>query len=383
MFAKINKNIDQFFKKKKLVRSSSHKLSEPIYDHLETKKIIKSFLMGELSQGKNVKKFEDYFAKLNQCKYGIATNSGSSANLLALNALKNIYNLKNNDEVIIPASTFATVAMPIIQLGLKPVYLDVKLDTLNIDENEIEKAITKRTKIIMPVHTLGLPANMPSICRIAKKRKLLVLEDCCESHGASINSKIVGSWGEISAFSFFVAHNITTIEGGMILTNSKILNDECKSLREFGRINQKDIKKKRYYSDKKLKDYDKRYVFKSIGYNMRIFNLKRIKNANFLNDLIKKHLSEYFFTTSTIPYYVNTYYTFPFLIKKGVKKTRKQICDFLEKNKIETRPMMGGCLPDQPAFKNSPGRIVGNLKNSRYIRDNCFFVGIHRLRSYI
>ena len=119
------------------------------------------------------------------------------------------------------------------------------LKTLNISVNEIKKAISKKTKIIMPVHTLGMPSNMPEIIKLAKKKNILVFEDCCESHGASINGKPVGSWGLLSAFSFFVAHNITTIEGGMILTNNKKIFKECRSLREFGRIDQENIGKNR------------------------------------------------------------------------------------------------------------------------------------------
>lgn len=390
----IEKNLKKFYKKKESKNSKYLKLSEPIYDIREAKKIFSNFLKGKLSQGDNVKNFEKIFSNINNCKYGIATNSGSSANLIALNAIKNIFNLKNNDEVIIPASTFATVAMPIIQIGLKPVYVDVDLKTLNISVNEIKKAISKKTKIIMPVHTLGMPSNMPEIIKLAKKKNILVFEDCCESHGASINGKPVGSWGLLSAFSFFVAHNITTIEGGMILTNNKKIFKECRSLREFGRIDQENIGKNRYYSDKYLKDYDKRYVFTKIGYNMRMtdlqaalgieqtkkmkkFNLKRIKNASFLKKLIARDLSKYFFTTQNQKKYVNTYYTFPLIIKEKINFSRKEICNFLEKNFIETRPMMGGCLPDQPAFQNSPGKIIGKLKNSRIIRDRCFFVGIH------
>lgn len=395
---KINSEIDNYYK----VKNSNQKLSntkitlsEPIFDNLEAKHVINCFLNGNLSQGKLVKDFENKFSKEMNCKYGIATNSGSSANLIALDALKQIYKIKNGSEVIIPASTFATVAMPIIQLGLKPVYVDIDIETLNLNIDQLKKAININTKIIMPVHTLGMPANMIEITKIAKNNKLLVFEDCCEAHGAAINQKKVGSFGKISAFSFFVAHNMTTIEGGMILTNDKAINDKCRSLREFGRIPQKLINKdSRYYSDKFLKDYDKRYVFTEVGYNMRMtevhaglgliqlkklnrFNSIRIKNASFLSNLINKNLADFFLTTKKEKNYTNTYYTFPLILKKNIKKSRRQICEFLENNRIQTRPMMGGCLPDQPAFRGQPGRIVGSLKNSRYIRDNCFFIGIH------
>lgn len=376
------------------VLNNEHTLSDANFNEKEMKSLIYNFYMKKLSQGQNVKKFESLFAKKIGTKYAVAVNSGSSANLLALQSLIDIYKLKKNDEVIIPASTFATVAMPIIQLGLKPVYCDIELSNLNLSIKEIKKAISKRTKIIMPVHTLGMPSDMIEIKKIAKKNNLLILEDCCESHGAAIRKKKVGSWGDVSAYSFFVAHNITTIEGGMILTNNLKVYKKCLSLREFGRIEQSNIVFKRYISIGNLKNYDKRYVFESLGYNMRMtdlqgglgviqtkkmdaLNKRRIKNAKYLRNLILNKLNKYFNIVEEKKDYLNTYYTFPILIKNTVKKSRLEICKFLEKNKIQTRPMMAGCLPDQPALIKTKGRIVGNLQNSRFVRDNCFFVGIH------
>lgn len=381
-------------KNNKIKKNIGISLSEPQYDFEELYAVISNFLNKNYSQGKNVAKFEKIFARYTNTKYAIAVNSGSSANLISLLALKKIFKLKKNDEVIVPASTFATVAMPVLQVGLKPVFCDIDINTLNISISDLEKSISNRTKIIMPVHTLGLPCEMNNIMNIAKKKKLIVLEDCCEAHGASINKKKVGSWGDVSAFSFFIAHNITTIEGGMILTNNKKIYEECISLREFGRINQKTIKKNRYFSNSKIKDYDKRYVFTNLGYNMRMTELQgalgviqtkkldklnkiRINNAKLLKKLIKKHLSNYLFTTSYKDNYKNTFYTFPLILKETCPKNRKEICNFLESIKIQTRPMMAGCLPDQPAFYDQPCRIVGKLNNSRLIRDKCFFVGIH------
>ena len=369
-------------------------LSQPSFDFQEIKGVIDSLFSGWISLGPNVRKFERDFSKKIGCKYGIAVNSGSSANLIAIQALKKKFKLKNNDEVIIPASTFATVAMPILQSGLVPVYVDIDIKSLNIDPIEIKKAISSKTKVIMPVHTLGLSANMKEINKIAKKNNLIVLEDCCEAHGSTSKGKYAGSWGNISCFSFFVAHNITTGEGGMILTNDKELKNICLSLREFGRINQRDLHSKRFYSDRILKDYDKRYVFKEIGYNLRMtdlagaigiiqlkklfkLNKKRISNAKYLYKKIIKKYSDFFDLPGINFDESHSFYTFPIIIKKGNLIKRKILCEFLEKHKIQTRPMMAGCLPDQPAFRNKPGRIVGNLKNSRFVRDNLFFIGIH------
>ena len=369
-------------------------LSAPVFDHKEKNSAIKAINNLRLSQGVNVKKFEKIFSKFVGTKYGIATNSGSSANLITLEALKEYFKLKNGDEVILPAATFATVPMPVLQVGLKPVFVDVDPDDLNISVKEIERAITKRTKIVMIVHTLGYPAKMREIKKICKKKKLILFEDCCEAHGASINRKIVGSFGEISAFSFFVAHNITTGEGGMVMTNNKKLEQILRSLREFGRIQMKSNKlSNRFYTKRKLKNYDKRYVFERPGYNMRMtdivacfgveqvkklkyFNLLRNKNANYLIKKIKiNKLDEFLKYYKTNKGEYHSYYTFPLKLKKP--STRLKLVKYLEQNGIETRPMMGGCLPDQPAFQKRKIKIIGSLKNSRDIRDNVFFIGIH------
>ena len=369
-------------------------LSAPVFDHKEKNSAIKAINNLRLSQGINVKKFEKMFSKFVGTKYGVATNSGSSANLITLEALKEYFKLKNGDEVILPAATFATVPMPVLQVGLKPVFVDVDPDDLNISVKEIERAITKRTKIVMIVHTLGYPAKMREIKKICKKNKLILFEDCCEAHGASINRKVVGSFGEISAFSFFVAHNITTGEGGMVMTNNKKLDEILRSLREFGRIQMKSNKlRNRFYTKRKLKNYDKRYVFERPGYNLRMtdivacfgveqvkklksFNLLRNKNANYLIKKIKiNRLDEFLKYYKTSKGVYHSYYTFPLKLKKPF--TRLKLVKYLEKKGIETRPMMGGCLPDQPAFQNSKIKIIGSLKNSRDIRDNVFFIGIH------
>ena len=166
-------------------------LSAPVFDKKEKNSAIDAIKNLRLSQGVNVKKFEKIFSNFVGTKYGVATNSGSSANLITLEALKEFYNLKNGDEVILPAATFATVPMPVLQIGLKPVFVDVESDDMNISVKEIKKAISKKTKIVMIVHTLGYPANMTEIKKLCKKKNLILFEDCCEAHGASYKKKTV------------------------------------------------------------------------------------------------------------------------------------------------------------------------------------------------
>lgn len=389
----IRKYYDALFSEK---RSENKKifLSEPTYDSREAIHAIRTILGGWISQGAKVRTFESIFSEYVGGTAGVAVNSGSSANLLSILALKEGYGLQDGDEVIVPATTFSTVAMPVIQAGLIPVYVDVERRSFNIDPVQVQKAISNKTKVIMPVHTLGYPADMPQIMDIANRHDIIVFEDCCEAHGSSINGKKVGSFGDVSTFSFFVAHNMTTGEGGMIVTNNGKIEETCRSLREFGRINQKDVSTNRYYSDEVLKDYDKRYVFDRIGYNLRMtditasfgieqlakldeMNSHRRINAAFLISDLTTNAGEFFEVPEERPGYIHTYYTFPITITEKAPFTRREFADYLEAHRIETRPLFAGCLPDQPAFRKAPGRTSGDLAVSRYLRDNVVFIGIH------
>lgn len=393
---RINKLVKDFYKVPVTRDRKLLPISDLPYGHEEVNSAINALLNGWISQGKNVEHFESKFSKKIGMKFGVATNSGSSSNLVALSALKSIYGLKDGDQVIVPASTFATVSMPVIQVGLTPVYVDINRETLNIDTEELQKAINDKTRILMPVHTLGLPCDMKKIMEIAKKNNLLVFEDCCEAHGASIDKKMVGSWGDVSAFSFFVAHNMTTGEGGMILTDDEDIYLKCQSIREFGRIKTKKAPKSIYYSDEVLKDYDRRYVFSDLGYNLRMtdicaglgieqtkklddMNKIRLRNANYLRKNFINYYNKFFEVQIADDNYVHSYYTFSFTLKEGCSFNRKMLSLHLESKGIETRPMMAGTLPDQPGLRNCNGIILGDLKNSRYVRDNTLFVGVHPL----
>ena len=167
----VKQHYDQLEEDRKHQKINRISLSEPFYDSLEAMNAIETILNGWISQGPKVKQFENQFSKYIGTNFGIAVNSGSSANLLAISALKRKYNISNGSEVIVPASTFATVSMPIIQLGLIPVYVDVCRDTLNIDPIQVEASITNKTRILMPVHTLGFPAQMLELEIIAKKKQ--------------------------------------------------------------------------------------------------------------------------------------------------------------------------------------------------------------------
>ena len=378
--------------KYKKTNKYKYPISAPIFDSKEVNSALESILKLQISQGVKVAEFEKKFRKYIGANYAVATNSGSSANLLALQSLKEIYNLKKNDEVIIPSTTFATVVMPILQLDLKPVLLDVSSENFNIIEKNIENAITKKTKILMIVHTLGLACNMDIIQQICKKKNILLFEDCCEAHGSTFRNKKVGSFGIVSAFSFFVAHNMTTGDGGMVLTKHKKIYERVKSLREFGRT--QDVSK-RWVDIKNLKDFDVKYIFNNIGYNMRMgdiqasFGIEQLKkldkfnnirniNAKFFDNYFNSKFAKKFFkiTTYNRKLSFHSYYTYPITIVKNKYFKRIELLKYLEKKGIETRPIFCGSIPDQPFMQNVKYK-KNKLTNSKYIRDNSFFIGVH------
>ena len=366
----------------------------PVFDEREIFSIIDTILNLRISQGPAVKKFETMMAAYVGKKYAVAVNSGSSANLLALKTLLEAKKIKPGDEIIMPAATFSAVASPALHLGLKPVYVDVEKKSLNIDPLEIVKAVSKKTRVIMAVHSLGNPAEMKKISALAKKHRLIIIEDCCEAHGAKIGKKNVGSFGDLATLSFYVAHNITTGEGGMIFTDNKKYYDILISLREFGRLPLKVIRGKRFsYSDSILKDYDARYVTARLGYNVRMtdleaslgvvqlkkldaFNKRRLKIVVRYQKLLNKY-PKYIQTPQTRPGTFHSFYAYSFLIKNNKKFNRKDLALFLENKGIETRSFFDGCLPDQPAFRAQPHRSVGRLPVARLLRDTALFVGCH------
>jgi len=234
-FENIREDQAKFFPK-----SPKIPLAIPPYGWEEIDESLDSLLNMKTTMGEKVKLFEKKFAEYLGVKYALMVNSGSSANLLALSILTNPLlgnkRIKNNEEIITPAVTWPTTVYPISNVGAIPKFVDVTLDDFTIDVNEIEKAITKKTCGIMLVHLIGNPCDMQKIKKIAKKHDLWLIEDACEAHGAKYYKKHVGSFGDLSTFSFFASYHITTMEGGMVLTSNKILYELGKSLRTVGWI---------------------------------------------------------------------------------------------------------------------------------------------------
>jgi CDP-6-deoxy-D-xylo-4-hexulose-3-dehydrase len=368
-------------------------LNVPSYDWEEAYEAIDSLLTTWVTMGKKVQTFERMFAEFIGVKNAVMVNSGSSANLVALSVLTNraIRNsIKRNDEVITPAVTWSTTLFPIINIGAIPVLVDVDPETFTIDTDEVEKAITHKTKAIMPVHLLGNPCDMKKIMEIAEDHNLFVIEDACEAHGAEFEGKKVGGFGDLATFSFFFSHHISTIEGGMVVANNEKYAELAKSLRAHGWIRELENKEK---IAETYKGIDKRFLFINVGFNVRpteiqgAFGIHQIKkldgfikirrdNAKYWTKKLKIY-SDYLAIPEDKKDVKHVWFGYPITVKFGAPFTREELVNFLEAKGIETRPIMAGNIVEQPVMKSFRYRKVGDLKNSRIIMRRSFFFADH------
>lgn len=371
-------------------------LNNPNYGWQEAIEVTESLLSTYVTMGEKVFKFERMFAEYLGVKHAIMVNSGSSANLVALSILSNPITkgrIELGDEVIVPAVTWSTTIFPIINIGAIPVLVDVNLEDYNINLKILEKSITPKTKAIMPVHLMGNPVNMTAIKKIAKKHNLFILEDSCEAHGAEHKGKKVGTFGDIGTFSFFFSHHISTMEGGMVVTDNDHYAELAKILRTHGWIREL---KDREKIAKKYPKIDKRFLFINMGYNFRptafqgafgihqIGRLEKIikskrENADYWTKILSKY-SDLLILPSTEEERGErkVWFAYPIIIREEANFSRKELMDFLESKGIETRPIEAGNLAEQPAMKLFKYRVSGKLHNSKIIMDRAFFFGNHQ-----
>lgn len=375
-----------------------------VYDEKELVNLVDAALDFWLTAGRYARKFEEGLAKFLGIKHCLLTNSGSSANLLALSALTSPLlkerRLKPGDEIITTACGFPTTVNPIIQNNLVPVFIDVELGSYNIRADEIEKAISKKTKAIFITHTLGNPANIDKITTIVKKHNLWFLEDNCDSLGSKYRGKYTGSFGHISTCSFYPAHTITTGEGGAVLTNDPLLRRIILSFRDWGRdcwcepgCDNTCGKRFAWQIGKLPFGYDHKYIYSHIGYNLKITDLQaaigvaqikklprfikvRQKNFRRLYHYFEKY-RDFFLLPEWQEETEPAWFGFPLLVKENAPFTRAEIVEYLEENKIATRMLFGGNLTKQPAYENIRYRIYGSLKNTDLVMNNLFWVGVY------
>lgn len=321
-------------------------------------------------------------AKYLGVKYGVLSNSGSSAALLALSALE----LPKGSEVIIPAVTFPTIFNIILQCGLVPVVIDTRIGTYCMNVSEVEKAITKKTKAIIAVHLLGNVVDMPSLMKLAKKHKLIVMEDLCDAFGSTINGKKVGSFGHINFTSFHAAHIIAMGQGGGTYTNDKKLAEKVRMYRDWGR--QANLKGNNNKFKELPKDQSPNFIYEKIGYNLsplelqaamgrvqlrKVEKIKKLRKRNF--NYLLKELSD--IPDLWMPVWMREadicWFGFPI----SVYGDREKLLKFLEKKGIETRTMFTGNITKHPAYKGVAYRISGPLDQSDWILESSLWFTVH------
>ena len=340
------------------------------------------------TMGPKVKKFEDEFASHFNSDYAIMVNSGSSANLLMIASLfySKEYDLKEGDEVIVPAVSWSTTYYPVHQYGLKLVFVDVDRDTLNISPEEIKKAISPKTKIIFAVNLLGNPCEFDEIIRICKKNNIILIEDNCESLGAKYQEKFTGTCGIMGSFSFFFSHHLQTMEGGMILTNDKNLYELCVSLRAHGWI--RDLPDDNSIEKKTGNSFHDSFNFVTPGYGIRplemsgaigsvqlqklpIFISNRKKNATIFKSLFENEPNIAIQQETE----VSSWFGFSLLLTNKLSSFRDDLINILKENNIECRPIVAGNFTKNPVIKFMDYDICGELSASDEIDKNGFFVG--------
>lgn len=379
-------------------------VSGKVYDDKELQILIASSLDFWLTAGKYNDEFENQIAKFLGAKFAITTNSGSSANLLAMSCLTSDQlgekALKPGDEVITVAAGFPTTVNPILQNQLVPVFIDVDIPTYVANSNLIEDAVTDKTRAIMMAHTLGNSFDIESVMKIAIKHNLWVIEDCCDALGTKYDGKLVGTFGDISTVSFYPAHHITMGEGGAVFTNNPQLKRLLESFRDWGRdcfcpTGQSNTCGKRF--GWKLGDlpegYDHKYTYSNLGYNMKITDMQAaiglaqlqklpefIEKRKYNFQFLKKKLSEttkFLILPEATPKSDPSWFGFPITVKDEAPFSREELVHFLSDNKIDTRPLFAGNITKQPYFKNREYRVNGNLKNSDDVMNCSFWIGVY------
>jgi len=369
------------------------RLHEPTVDGAEIYAALETMLSTYTTMGKKVRTFEKQYAAYIQSTHAVMSNSGSSSNLLSVAALANPFtpnHLQPGDEVIVPALSWSTTIWPIVQHQLIPVVVDCDINSFNLDLNQLESAIGPKTRAIKLVHVYGNPCNMDAIMSLAKKHNLFIIEDCCEAMGATFNNQHVGTFGHVGNYSFFFSHHISTMEGGISVTNDFALTETMRILRAHGWSREADEHQK-YVNQ--YPDIDPRFIFINTGYNLRptevnaamgqlqlpkldAFIDKRRESADFYLKALSKY-SEYFHFQQETTNSKHVWFGFPIIVKPNAPFTVKEITAHLQQNNIETRPIIAGNMARHPAFKQFAHRIYGDLNHADTVMKQGFAFACH------
>ena len=382
----------------------------PLFDSTEIVAATETLLKGWLVMGNDCARFEQKFPKYFDKKQGVLTNSGSSANLLMMSALKSKrgHNLPVGTKVLTPIAGFPTTLNPILQVGFSPVFVDIEMDTLNLDLDQVEAALAAHPdiKVITFAHVLGNPPDMDRLMQIIEKHELILLEDCCDGLGTTYDGRPLGSFGEMASCSFYPAHHITMGEGGFVACNDKITEDILRSFREWGRgcycVGPEANKLKCGSCKSRFSNwipalpdqiFDHKYVYDEIGYNIKpielqgsmglaqieklpVIDKRRRENYNALYAKFEKY-EKYFVLPKARAKSDPSWFAFPLTIRPDAPFNRTEIVDFLEDQKIQTRPYFAGNIMLQPAYDHlmPADQARDEFPVATYVMQNTFFLG--------
>ena len=374
-----------------------------VFGESELKSAVEASLDFWLTSGPYTEAFESRFAKTVGMRHAFMVNSGSSANLLALSSLTSPAHgdraLMPGDEVITVAAGFPTTVTPILQNGLIPVYVDVDPETYVAIDEQLEAAISTKTKAIMMAHTLGNPFNLDFVQALTKKHNLWLIEDSCDGLGGTYRDQNLGSFGDLSTFSFYPAHHITTGEGGAVLIKKVTHKRIVESFRDWGRdcwcapgCDNTCLKRYEWTLGQLPEGYDHKYTYSHLGYNLKSGDIQaaiglaqldrlesfvelRRRNWAYLFSAIKE-LQEFLVLPKAMENSDPSWFGFALTVKPNSPKTRNQIVQELNEKKIGTRLLFGGNLLRQPAFIGTPRRVIGDLVNTDRIMNDTFWIGV-------
>ncbi|MFE6984864.1 lipopolysaccharide biosynthesis protein RfbH [Streptomyces griseus] len=377
--------------------------SGAVLDEDDRVALVEAALEMRIAAGPSSRKFESQFARLLKRRKAHLTNSGSSANLLALTALTSHTlgdrRLRRGDEVITVAAGFPTTVNPIVQNGMVPVFIDVELGTYNTTAERVAAAIGPKTRAIMIAHALGNPFEVAEIAQLAKDHDLYFVEDNCDGVGSTYRGQLTGTFGDFTTVSFYPAHHLTMGEGGIVLTSDLKLARVVESLRDWGRDcwcepgkNNTCLKRFEYQMGTLPEGYDHKYIFSHVGYNLKATDLQAALGLSQLTKVDRfiearrtnwRRLRE---GLDGLPHLVlpeatagsdPSWFGFALTVDPQAPFLRAELVDFLESRKIGTRRLFAGNLTRHPAYIDTPHRIVGDLTNSDIVTDQTFWVGVY------
>jgi CDP-6-deoxy-D-xylo-4-hexulose-3-dehydrase len=379
-------------------------VSGKVFDADDVVALVDSALDFWLTAGRFSEQFEREFAQTLGLRYALLTNSGSSSNLLALAVLSSATlgarRLRPGDEVITCAVGFPTTVNPVLQYGCVPVFLDADIPTYNIDVSRLEDAVSPRTRAIMIAHTLGNPFNLDAVTAVARKHGLWLIEDSCDALGATYRGQMVGTFGDVSTFSFYPAHHITMGEGGAVATNRPYLKKLLESFRDWGRdcwcptgVDNTCARRFGWQLGQLPAGYDHKYTYSHVGYNLKATDMQAaigVSQLKKLPEFIERRRQNFALLTEWLsdcqdslilpaatPHSDPSWFGFPLTLRDTSPVPRAELLKFLEARRIGLRLIFGGNLLRQPAYQGILHRVVGTLENADRITERSFWIGVY------